>query len=49
MSPEIWDITTKEHEFNELRFVDIAHCLQPVIPNHYIKWLQNKEECAIVH
>ena len=49
MSPGIWDIITKVHEFDEIHFVDIFHDLQPVILNHYVKWLQSKEECAIVH
>ena len=48
MSPGIWDSLTKVHEFDELRFVDITHYFQPVLLNHYIKWLQNEEECPIV-
>ena len=49
MSPGKWDIITKVNEFDELRIVDITHYLRPDIINHYIKWLYNKEECAILH
>ena len=42
MSPGICDIITKVYEFDELRFVEITHYLQPVIPLYKIVAKQRK-------